>query len=105
MFTMGIVHIICDFASKARGILYHDIALCLCFVSSRLVGCLRNLQVSIRPFTHNEYERFLVAAYPYYASALSVMVGFLVFCAAFLYSGKGASKCSAGSSGASVVVK
>lgn len=43
-------------------------------------------QVSIRPFTHSEYERFLVAAYPYYASALSVMVGFLMFCAAFLYS-------------------
>lgn len=43
-------------------------------------------QVSIRPFTHSEYERFLVAAYPYYASALSVMAGFLVFCAAFLYS-------------------
>lgn len=47
---------------------------------------LRNPQVSIRPFTHSEYERFLVAAYPYYASALSVMVGFLMFCAAFLYS-------------------
>ncbi|CAM9249999.1 unnamed protein product [Ascophyllum nodosum] len=42
-------------------------------------------QVSIRPFTHNEYERFLVAAYPYYASALSVMAGFLMVCAAFLF--------------------
>lgn len=51
------------------------------------LGCVsRNPQVSIRPFTHSEYERFLVAAYPYYASALSVMVGFLMFCAAFLYS-------------------
>ena len=48
--------------------------------------CSANPQVSIRPFTHSEYERFLVAAYPYYASALSVMVGFLMFCAAFLYS-------------------
>lgn len=44
-------------------------------------------QVSIRPFTHNEHERFLVVAYPYYASAISVMVGFVVFCAAFLYTG------------------
>ncbi|CAN0082568.1 unnamed protein product [Laminaria digitata] len=48
--------------------------------------------VSIRPFTHSEYERFLVAAYPYYASSLSVMVGFLMFCAAFLYTGDGPAK-------------
>lgn len=54
-------------------------------------------QVSIRPFTHKEYERFLVAAYPYYASALSVMVGFLLFCGAFLFSGDApASKSVAG---------
>lgn len=44
-------------------------------------------QVSIRPFTHNEYDRFLLAAYPYYTSALSIMVGFIVFCAAFLFTG------------------
>ncbi|EGZ05279.1 hypothetical protein PHYSODRAFT_247235 [Phytophthora sojae] len=29
-------------------------------------------QVSLRPFKHDEYERFIPAAYPYYASALHV---------------------------------
>ncbi|KAI8384284.1 Dolichyl-diphosphooligosaccharide--protein glycosyltransferase subunit WBP1 [Radiomyces spectabilis] len=35
--------------------------------------------VAIRPFRHNEYPRFLIAAYPYYASVGSMIVGFLVF--------------------------
>jgi oligosaccharyltransferase complex subunit beta len=43
-------------------------------------------QVSIRPFHHDEYERFILQAYPYYTSALSMMAGFLVFGVAFLYS-------------------
>ncbi len=41
-------------------------------------------QVSIRPFRHNEYPRFLTAAYPYYASTGSMVVGFLVFSAVWL---------------------
>lgn len=55
--------------------------------AAQLFSPIDSIQVSIRPFTHSEYERFLVAAYPYYASAVSVMVGFLIFCAAFLYTG------------------
>lgn len=43
-------------------------------------------QVSIRPFHHDEYERFIFSAFPYYASAFSMMAGFLVFGAFFLYS-------------------
>ena len=43
-------------------------------------------QVSIRPFKHNEYERFIPSAYPYYASAMSAMVGFFVFSVFFLFS-------------------
>lgn len=35
--------------------------------------------VSIRPFKHNEYERFIYSAYPYYSSAFSAMAGFFVF--------------------------
>ncbi|ORX58800.1 Dolichyl-diphosphooligosaccharide-protein glycosyltransferase 48kDa subunit [Hesseltinella vesiculosa] len=35
--------------------------------------------VAIRPFRHNEYPRFLSAAYPYYASVGSMIAGFLVF--------------------------
>jgi len=45
-----------------------------------------NTQVSIRPFNHDEYERFIFSAFPYYASAFSMMAGFLVFAAFFLYS-------------------
>lgn len=41
-------------------------------------------QVSIRPFRHNEYPRFLTAAYPYYASTASMIVGFIVFSAVWL---------------------
>ncbi|KAI8071712.1 Dolichyl-diphosphooligosaccharide--protein glycosyltransferase subunit WBP1 [Gongronella butleri] len=35
--------------------------------------------VAIRPFRHNEYPRFLTAAYPYYTSVGSMFAGFLVF--------------------------
>ena len=42
-------------------------------------------QVSVRPFKHNEYERFLAPAYPYYASAFSMMTGFFVLSFYFLY--------------------
>lgn len=45
-------------------------------------------QVSIRPFKHNEYERFIVSAYPYYFSAFSAMVAFFVFSCFFLYNEK-----------------
>ena len=45
-----------------------------------------NTQVSVRPFNHDEYERFIFSAFPYYASAFSMMAGFLVFGVAFLYS-------------------
>jgi len=42
--------------------------------------------VSIRPFKHNEYERFIFSAYPYYSSAFSAMAGFFVFGLFFLFS-------------------
>ncbi|ETW07760.1 hypothetical protein H310_02201 [Aphanomyces invadans] len=41
-------------------------------------------QVSVRPFKHDEYERFLPAAYPYYASAFSMMAGVWLFTILFL---------------------
>lgn len=40
--------------------------------------------VPVRPFRHNEYERFLPAAYPYYASAFTVMAAFFLFGLVFL---------------------
>lgn len=42
-------------------------------------------QVSVRPFRHTEYERFIPSAYPYYASAFSMMGGLIVFSFIFLY--------------------
>jgi len=41
--------------------------------------------VKVRPFRHNEYERFIPAAYPYYAAAFSMMTGFAIFSFVFLY--------------------
>ncbi len=43
------------------------------------------VQVPVRPFRHNEYERFLVCAYPYYASAFSTLIAFFILGFAYLY--------------------
>ncbi|KAM2988976.1 hypothetical protein FF2_003006 [Malus domestica] len=42
-------------------------------------------QIPVRPFRHNEYERFIPAAYPYYGAAFSMMTGFFVFTVVHLY--------------------
>jgi len=42
-------------------------------------------QVSVNPYRHNDYDRFIPAAYPYYASAFSTMGGFFLFGLAFLF--------------------
>nr|CAB3236718.1 dolichyl-diphosphooligosaccharide--protein glycosyltransferase 48 kDa subunit [Phallusia mammillata] len=44
-------------------------------------------QVSVRPLQHTQYERFIPSAYPYYASAFSMMFGVFVFSIFFLYHG------------------
>lgn len=41
--------------------------------------------VAVRPFRHNEYERFIATAYPYYASAASVMLAFIATSAAWMW--------------------
>lgn len=35
--------------------------------------------VPVRPLRHDEHERFVVSAYPYYASVFAVIAGFVVF--------------------------
>jgi oligosaccharyltransferase complex subunit beta len=45
--------------------------------------------VIIRPMRLNEYERYIEAAYPYYASAFSVIVGFAIFSFFFIYMAEG----------------
>jgi len=42
-------------------------------------------EAPVRPFRHDEYERFLVVAYPYYASVFACVGSFLVFSFYFLY--------------------
>jgi len=42
-------------------------------------------QVAVHPFRHNEFERFIDVAYPYYISAFSVFAGFALFGVVFLY--------------------
>ncbi|XP_055607583.1 dolichyl-diphosphooligosaccharide--protein glycosyltransferase 48 kDa subunit [Uranotaenia lowii] len=42
-------------------------------------------QVSVRPLTHTQYERFIPSAYPYYVSAFSMMVGVFLFSFLFLH--------------------
>ena len=41
--------------------------------------------VAVRPFRHDEYERFLSQAYPYYASVLAMVIGFLAVCRVFVF--------------------
>ncbi len=43
-------------------------------------------QVSVHPYRHDQFERFIDVAFPYYASAFSMMLGFFVFGFVFLYS-------------------
>ncbi|KAG0479329.1 hypothetical protein HPP92_010187 [Vanilla planifolia] len=42
-------------------------------------------QIPVRPFRHNEYERFIPAAFPYYGASFSTMVGFFIFTVVYLY--------------------
>jgi len=46
----------------------------------------------VRPFRHNEYPRFIVTAYPYYAGSFSMMAGLFVFSIFFLYSAQKSKK-------------
>jgi len=43
-------------------------------------------KVSLHPYRHDEYERYIFAAFPYYTSAFSIMAAFFIFGIAFLYS-------------------
>ncbi len=39
----------------------------------------------VRPFRHNEFERYLTSAIPYYSSVFATLIGFLTFSFLFLY--------------------
>ncbi|XP_065061237.1 dolichyl-diphosphooligosaccharide--protein glycosyltransferase 48 kDa subunit-like [Rhopilema esculentum] len=42
-------------------------------------------QIPVRPKMHTQYERFIPSAFPYYASAFSMMIGLSVFSFVFLH--------------------
>ncbi len=44
------------------------------------------IEVSIIPFRHDEFPRFLNVAYPYYFTAFATMIATFIFLAFFLYS-------------------
>lgn len=43
-------------------------------------------KLPLRPFRHNEFPRYLPAAYPYYVSVIVMFSAFLLFSAIFLFS-------------------
>ncbi|XP_022775274.1 dolichyl-diphosphooligosaccharide--protein glycosyltransferase 48 kDa subunit-like [Durio zibethinus] len=42
-------------------------------------------QIPVRPFRHNEYERFITTAFPYYGASFTTMAGFFFFSIVYLY--------------------
>merc|ERR1712172_157281 len=45
------------------------------YVRTGLTRLVSTTQYSVRPWRHDQYERFISSAYPYYASAFSMMLG------------------------------
>ncbi len=49
-------------------------------------------RVTVRPFNHDEFERFLPIAYPFYTGLVSLLVGFVTFGIAFVHAGNGTTR-------------
>ena len=44
---------------------------------------------SVMPYRHDEYPRFILGAWPFYSSAISMSVAFLLFCGLWVVIGEG----------------
>jgi len=55
------------------------------YVRTGLTRLYSTTQFSVRPLRHDQYERFIYSAYPYYASAFSMMAGVFIFSIVFLH--------------------
>lgn len=55
------------------------------YIRTGLTRLVSTTQFSVRPLRHDQYERFITSAYPYYASAFSMMIGVLMFSVVFLH--------------------
>ncbi|KAI8821030.1 Dolichyl-diphosphooligosaccharide--protein glycosyltransferase subunit WBP1 [Fimicolochytrium jonesii] len=61
--------------------------------------------VQVRPYRHDQYPRFLTPAYPYYVNVFSMMVGFVLFSAVFLWNREPGTAAGKGAAGASAKSK
>ena len=43
-------------------------------------------EASVRPLRHDQHDRFLIGAFPYYGVILSMIIGFVTFGFLFLHS-------------------
>lgn len=50
-----------------------------------LTEILQSETVQVRPFRHDQYPRFITVARPYYANLFSLMAGFFILTAVFLF--------------------
>jgi len=55
------------------------------YVRTGVTRLFSTTQYSVRPLKHNQYERFIASAYPYYASSFSMMAGVFIFSIVFLH--------------------
>lgn len=55
------------------------------YVRTGLTRLFSTTQFSVRPLRHDQYERFISSAYPYYTSAFSMMAGVFLFSMVFLH--------------------
>lgn len=55
------------------------------YIKEGLTRLFSSNQVSVRPLRHNEYERFIYSAYPYYLSAFLMMAYLYIFSFVYLY--------------------
>eukprot|EP00095_Tigriopus_kingsejongensis_P008299 snap_masked-scaffold948_size77650-processed-gene-0.11 protein:Tk08299 transcript:snap_masked-scaffold948_size77650-processed-gene-0.11-mRNA-1 annotation:"dolichyl-diphosphooligosaccharide--protein glycosyltransferase 48 kda subunit" len=55
------------------------------YIKPGMTRLVSTTQFSVRPLRHDQYERFILSAYPYYASAFSMMAGVFLFSIMFLH--------------------
>jgi len=55
------------------------------YVRTGMTRLYSTTQYSVRPLRHDQYERFIPSAYPYYASSFSMMAGVFIFSIVFLH--------------------
>lgn len=70
----GKFKVVCNFSSERRCCFGNDgIFFSLSYYANGLYLESFVLQIPVRPFRHDEYERFLTAAFPYYGASFSMV--------------------------------